>query len=71
MPKTLLEKAQTFDISRKFKKMSNEELDVALALLKGELKFGQVKHVITSNPYAWAFARVRAAYRAGRIIINK
>ena len=69
---TLLEQAKKIILQRKTPKIPEEEIDLYIAYLKGEVTHTQVNKVLggrEGNIYAKTLFALREAYRQGRIKI--
>ena len=68
---TLLQKAKEVKGGRnKFPKVSDEEIEIAVAWMKSEITFTQLKGVINkkgSNLYNFLATRLKEAHRRGKI----
>jgi len=71
---TLLQKAAKINLYRTKRALTDESIELALALIKGEVSYTAVKKTMGlsggSNVYNFAFSAIKAAYKKGRIKIT-
>jgi hypothetical protein len=71
---TLLEKAKSIPVSRTQQSISDDEIDLAIAWVKGEITFSQIAKALDyaggNQPYAFVANSIRHAYAKGLIKIS-